>query len=98
MEPQLRKLAESITASHSTPYDKTQAVTSFLRNDIEYETEVTQTPPHGKDPLLWVLLDYKKGVWMYYASAEVLLLRTLGIPARMAVGFAEGEYDEQASR
>jgi len=98
LEPQLRKLAESITASHSTPYDKTQAVTSFLRNDIEYETEITETPPHGKDPLLWVLLDYKKGFCMYYASAEVLLLRTLGIPARMAVGFAEGEYDEQAGR
>ena len=35
---------------------------------------------------------------MYYASAEVLMLRTIGIPARMAVGFAEGEFDEQRDR
>ena len=35
---------------------------------------------------------------MYYASAEVLMLRTLGIPARMAVGFAEGEFDAQRNR
>jgi hypothetical protein len=34
---------------------------------------------------------------MYYASAETLLLRSIGIPARMAVGFVEGNYDE-ASR
>jgi hypothetical protein len=31
---------------------------------------------------------------MYYASAETLMLRSIGIPARMAVGFVEGEYDD----
>jgi hypothetical protein len=31
---------------------------------------------------------------MYYASAETLMLRSIGIPARLAVGFAEGEFDE----
>ncbi len=31
---------------------------------------------------------------MYYASAETLMLRSIGIPARMAVGFVEGAYDE----
>jgi hypothetical protein len=35
---------------------------------------------------------------MYSASAEVLLLRSLGIPARMAVGFAQGEYDAAQGR
>src|SRR5687767_15979497 len=35
---------------------------------------------------------------MYSASAEVLMLRTLGIPARMAVGFAQGTYDEERDR
>jgi len=35
---------------------------------------------------------------MYSASAEVLMLRTLGIPARMAVGFAEGEFELQKDR
>lgn len=35
---------------------------------------------------------------MYYASAETLLLRSIGIPARMAVGFAEGVFDEIQAR
>lgn len=94
LEPQLRELAEELTESYVTPYDKVQAVTLFLRREIRYESSISEMPPSGTDPLLWVLFDYKKGFCMYYASAEVLLLRTLGIPARMAVGFAQGEFDE----
>jgi hypothetical protein len=40
----------------------------------------------------WFLFDSKKGFCNYYASAEVVLLRSLGIPARMVVGFAQGEF------
>jgi len=47
---------------------------------------------------MWVLLEYKKGFCVYSASAEVLMLRSLGIPARMAVGFAQGEYDSTRRR
>jgi transglutaminase-like putative cysteine protease len=94
MKPQLQELASKITAPYNIPYDKVQAVTSYLRHEIQYETQIIEAPPKGEDPLLWVLFDHKKGFCMYYASAEVLLLRTLGIPARMAAGFAQGEYDE----
>ena len=43
---------------------------------------------------MWVLTDHKQGFCNYYASAEVLLLRSIGIPARLAVGFARGELDD----
>jgi transglutaminase-like putative cysteine protease len=95
LEPQLRELAERITEPYTNPFDKAQAITSYLRNTIKYQTTIEQPPPSGKDPLLWVLFDYQKGFCMYSASAEVLMLRTLGIPARMAVGFVEGTYDEE---
>jgi transglutaminase-like putative cysteine protease len=98
IQPELKELAEQITASYEIPYDRTQAITSYLRHQIQYETKITGTPPRGVDPLLWVLFDYKKGFCMYYASAEVLMLRTLGIPARLAVGFAQGQYDEANER
>ncbi len=98
LEPQLKELAEKIAEPYTAPFDKAQAVTSYLRRTIEYQTTITETAPSGKDPLLWVLFDYQKGFCMYYASSEVLLLRTLGIPARMAVGFAEGAYDEERHR
>lgn len=98
LEIQLKELAQNITAPYTNPFDKAQAITSYLRTTIKYETNITGTPPSGEDPLLWVLFDHRKGFCMYSASAEVLMLRTLGIPARMAVGFAEGTYDEERDR
>jgi transglutaminase-like putative cysteine protease len=98
MAPQLKELAEKITVSRTIPFDKAQAITSYLRRTIEYQTSIDENVPAGQDPLLWVLFDYQKGFCMYSASAEVLMLRTLGIPARMAVGFAQGTYDEERDR
>jgi transglutaminase-like putative cysteine protease len=92
--PQLNKLAMEITAPYDTVYDKVQAVTSYLRKEIKYETKIAAPPPENLDPVLWVLFDTKKGFCMYYASAETLMLRSIGIPTRMAVGFVEGNYDE----
>jgi len=94
IEPQLSELAIEITAPYDTVYDKVEAVTTYLREEIQYETKITVNPPKNKDPLLWVLFDYKKGFCMYYASAETLMLRSIGIPARMAVGFAQGTVSE----
>jgi transglutaminase-like putative cysteine protease len=97
IENRLRELAENITEPYTNPFDKAQAITSYLRTIIKYQTNIEETPS-GEDPLLWVLFDYKKGFCMYSASAEVLMLRSLGIPARMAVGFAEGTYDQERGR
>jgi hypothetical protein len=71
------------------PYDMAQAVTGWLRNNIDYDRQ-TAAPPPGQDPVDWFLFDSRVGFCNYYASAEILLLRSLGIPARMAVGYASG--------
>lgn len=94
IEPQIRQLAEEITRDAATPYDKAAAITAYLRRTIEYQPALPAAP-RGRDPLLWVLFDEKKGFCNYYASAEVMLLRAVGIPARLAVGFAEGELQER---
>jgi transglutaminase-like putative cysteine protease len=90
--PRIAELAQQITAGAETPYDKTTAVTDYLRSAIEYSPTLPK-PPRNRDKLEWILFDYKKGYCVYYASAEILMLRSLGIPARMAVGFAQGERD-----
>jgi transglutaminase-like putative cysteine protease len=86
-----RELAEQITAGLETPYDKTEAITRWLRQNMEYSRTIDQ-PPLDQDPIDWFLFDYKVGYCNFYASAEVILLRSLGIPARMAAGYARGEY------
>ncbi len=90
-----RQLAQQIVtdAAANTPYDRARAVESWLRTNITYNEAIPQ-PPTDRDPVEWVLFDIKEGYCNYYASAMVLMLRTLGIPARMAAGFAQGTWDD----
>lgn len=91
LRSEYQSLAQKVTAGQQTPYDKALAVTNYLRLNLQYSTSVPLAP-EGRDPVEWVLFSYKKGFCNYYASAEVLMLRSVGVPARLAVGFAEGEY------
>jgi transglutaminase-like putative cysteine protease len=88
---EITNLAHQITASYGTPYDKAAAITTYLRSHITYKKFI-QDPPAGMDPLTWFLFDSRTGFCNYFASAEVVLLRSIGIPSRLAVGFAQGEY------
>jgi transglutaminase-like putative cysteine protease len=88
-----KELAENIASGVNNPYDIVLAVTEYLRNNIEYTQSISQ-PPSNQERVDWFLFDYEKGFCNYYASAEVILLRSLGIPARLAVGFAQGERVE----
>jgi transglutaminase-like putative cysteine protease len=88
--PRTIELANEIAVGLNNPYDIASAVTEYLRSNIEYTQLITQPPPN-QERIDWFLFDYRKGFCNYYASAEVILLRSLGIPARMAVGFAQGE-------
>ena len=88
--PRTRELAKQIAQGLDNPYDIAEAVTDYLRNNISYQVTI-DPPPTGQEVIDWFLFDYKKGFCNYYSTAEVILLRSLGIPARWAVGYAEGE-------
>jgi len=90
-------LALQITNGAENPYDQATLITQYLRREIEY-SDTVQKAPTNTDPLEWILFDYKKGYCVYYATAEVLMLRSLDIPARIAVGFAEGEFSTESNR
>lgn len=87
-----RDLAVQITAEKTTAYDKAEAITAYLRNAITYQNMVPVAPAN-QEILDWFLFDLKSGYCNYYASAEVILLRSLGIPARLAAGYAQGTLD-----
>jgi transglutaminase-like putative cysteine protease len=90
LPPRIKKLAETITSGQPTTYDSVMAITEYLRRTITFQ-EIIPSPPSDREPIDWFLFDYKKGFCNYYATAEVLMLRSLGIPARLAIGYAEGE-------
>jgi transglutaminase-like putative cysteine protease len=89
----VRDLAEEITRDSDTPYDKATAITLWLRDNIHYEATLPQMPV-TIDPIEWFLFTHKAGFCNYYATAEVLMLRSVGIPARLAVGYASGTWSD----
>lgn len=90
----IKDLALQLTADLDNPYDKTQAITQYLRDNITYASSVG-TIPLNVDPIEWFLFEKKSGFCNFYATAEVLMLRSIGIPARVAVGYAQGEFDPE---
>lgn len=91
--PDVASLAKEITGELENPYDITYAITRYLRANIEYSRTIPPIPD-GADPIEWFLFESGMGFCNYYATSEVLMLRSLGIPARIGVGFAQGEYDD----
>lgn len=73
-------------------YDKIAAIISnFGKNGFRYSTQ-NQAPPAKEDAAL-ALLNTKQGYCTWYATTTVMMLRELGIPSRMALGFAHGGDD-----
>ena len=81
----IRNKALEVTASAGTPYEKAAAVEQFLRS-YGINLDIAAAPPK-RDSVEYFLFDVKEGYFDYHASAMVVMLRSLGIPARMAVGY-----------
>jgi transglutaminase-like putative cysteine protease len=86
-------LAKGITHWETNPYDQAVALQDYLRG-IEYD-QMIPNPPLNQDRVDWFLFDLQKGYCDYYASSMVVMARTLGIPARVAVGYGRGEYNSE---
>ena len=86
-------LAQSVTNNAETPYAKAIAIREFLRT-LEYSQDISAPPP-GVDGLSHFLFGERAGYSEYFGSAMTVLLRSVGVPARLAVGYLPGEYDEE---
>ena len=93
--PRILNLALEIVndAAAVHPYDRAKAVEGWLRKNIAYN-ETISAPPPGVDTIEWVLFDAREGYCTYYATAMIVMLRHLGIPARLAAGFSQGAFDD----
>ena len=94
LPPSVRTQARTIAGNLDTPYDKASAIEAWLRANVVYDDK-TPAPAEDQDGVAY-LLSVRRGYCDYYASAMVVMLRTLGVPARVAVGYAQGRYDAAA--
>jgi transglutaminase-like putative cysteine protease len=90
----VRQQAKAIAGDKATPYDKASAIEAWLRENVKYDDQ-TPAPPEDEDGVAYVL-SVRRGYCDYYASAMAVMLRSLNVPARIAVGYAQGKYDEAA--
>lgn len=93
----VQKLAEKITKPHQNRFDKAKAIEQyFSENGFHYETANVPIPSNHQDYVDQFLFDTKYGYCDNYSTAMAVMLRTIGIPARWAKGFASGEkVDDQ---
>jgi transglutaminase-like putative cysteine protease len=87
-----RQLASEVTRAAPSLYDKVMAVTTYLQHNYRYTLDLPPVPS-GRDPVDWFLFDVKTGYCEQFATAETLMLRSVGIPARLATGYSTGDYD-----
>ena len=81
-----RALAQDIASGHSNTYDIAKALEAYLRTSITYN-EGIDFPPEDVDVVDYVLFTSQEGYCEYYSSSFIVMARSLGIPARMSVGF-----------
>jgi protein-glutamine gamma-glutamyltransferase len=91
LDERIPRLAFDMTAGLATPEEKARAIERRLRHDYGYTLELLPAPV--ADPLATFLFARKKGHCEYFASAMAVMLRTLGIPARVVTGFLGGVYN-----
>jgi transglutaminase-like putative cysteine protease len=93
---QIRAIARDATANATTPYGQAAALRDFFRNgQFVYDTSVGSVDDGSA---ILQFLDNKRGFCVQFASAYAVMARSLGIPARVAVGFTPGKLDPRDGR
>ncbi|MHB8510422.1 MAG: transglutaminase-like domain-containing protein, partial [Candidatus Dormibacteria bacterium] len=86
------QLSDALTAHQPTEYDKVAAVRDYLANNYRYSLDTPRLPT-GADATDQFLFNDRVGFCEQFATALAVLVRQAGIPARLAIGYAQGEHD-----
>ncbi len=91
IDGRIRRLAAE-WAGAGTDEIQARRIESRLRSDFRYTLDTPRT--RSRDPLADFLFVRKAGYCEYFASAMAVMLRTLGIPSRVATGFQSGYFND----
>ncbi len=91
LDPRIPTLADAWTREAPTALGKARAIEARLRAEYGYTLDLTGNV--SGDPLAHFLFERRRGHCEYFASAMAVLLRSAGIPARMATGFLGGTFN-----
>ncbi|EFS6816201.1 transglutaminase domain-containing protein [Listeria monocytogenes] len=91
------KLANKVTKDADSIYDKTKAIERYLSasGTFTYSTEDAKETPRGADYVDQFLFETQIGYCDNFSTSMVVMLRSLGIPARWAKGYTPGEGEKK---
>ena len=90
-------LATQITAAATTPFDKADALRTYFTDPANGFSYSLTVPPGDSGDQLLDFLTNKQGYCEQYASAMAIMLRAVGVPARVAIGFTQGTKEADGS-
>jgi len=84
--------AQDVAGQTSSPYAAAVALERWFRatGGFTYSEQPGSTP--GLPPLVGFVVETKTGYCQHFAGSMAMMLRLLGIPARVAAGFVPGHY------
>jgi protein-glutamine gamma-glutamyltransferase len=91
---QLWNQARRLRAGARTPYGAVVAIETWLRSTGGFRYDETPPPTSGLPPLAHFVAEGKAGYCQHFAGAMALMLRFLGVPARVAAGFTSGKRED----
>jgi transglutaminase-like putative cysteine protease len=87
----VRQRAAEVTADAATPYEKADAVESYLKETKGYSLDVEKPGGNTADGFLF---EMDEGYCVYFATAMTVMLRSVDVPTRFVVGYTSGEEAE----
>jgi transglutaminase-like putative cysteine protease len=93
----VRRLAAEITATAPTAFDKVRAIEQWLGANTKYSLDAPLSRP-GEDVVDHFVFDSRRGWCEQVASTLAVMLRSVGVPARVATGFVTGHHDPLTGR
>ncbi|MFT4084619.1 MAG: DUF3488 and transglutaminase-like domain-containing protein [Nocardioides sp.] len=88
---QVGRIATRVTAEAFTPFEKAVALQNWFRDTGGFTYSLRRPGGTSGNDLLHFITDQKIGYCQQFATAMAAMARSLGIPARVAVGFLHGE-------
>jgi transglutaminase-like putative cysteine protease len=91
LDGRIRELASTLARGEVSDYSRARKLETYLRRQYSYTIELPAEA--AADPIADFLFQRRKGHCEYFASSLAVMLRSIGIPARVATGFQSGVYN-----
>jgi transglutaminase-like putative cysteine protease len=98
LPPVIASTAEDATLEATTDFEKAVALQNWFRNPANgFRYSTKQVAGNGIDTIVSFLTTNRSGYCEQFAASMALMARTLGIPARVAIGFLSPEPLQNSS-